>query len=142
MQFTLKRTTRTDNSTIGELSIDGGFFCYTLEDKDRGLLQTDTPESIKARKVYAQTAIPAGTYELIMNFSNRFQKYMPLLINVPGYEGVRIHVGNTPKDTEGCILVGKQKGSDFVGMSRTAYEALLVAIRKVERTEKIFITVS
>lgn len=91
MELLLKRKHRTDKSTIGELSINGNFECYILEDKDRGLDSSMTLAEIKAQKVYGATAIPAGRYRVAFTFSNRFQKYLPLLIDVPGYEGVRIH---------------------------------------------------
>src|SRR2546423_440555 len=94
MQLQLKRKTFTDKSTIGELAVNGVFECFTLEDVVR-------PEKIKR-----ETAIPAGRYEIAITFSDKFQKFLPLLLNVPNYEGVRIHSGNRPEDTEGCILVG------------------------------------
>ena len=106
MILELKRKIFTDDSTIGELSIDGKFVCYTLEDKVR---------DVKIKNV---TAIPYGKYELAITFSNRFQQYMPLLLNVPGFEGVRIHSGNKSADTEGCILVGSSKSLNFIGSSR------------------------
>jgi hypothetical protein len=95
---------------------------------------------IKTKKVFAQTAIPAGRYEVIINFSNRFQQYMPLLLNVPGFEGVRIHPGNVPTNTEGCLLLGQTEGDDFIGNSRMAYRSFLPKLRAVEKSEKIFIT--
>lgn len=91
----LLRNLYTDHSTRGILLINNKIFCYTLEDTVR-------PKG--ADKVPGQTAIPAGRYEVILNFSNRFQKIMPLLLNVPGFVGIRIHGGNTAADTEGCIL--------------------------------------
>jgi hypothetical protein len=80
--------------TIGKMYIDGIDTCYTLEDV------------VREEKIYGETAIPTGTYKVIINFSNRFQQLMPLLLDVPEFEGVRIHPGNTDKDTHGCILVG------------------------------------
>ena len=82
MKLLLKRLHKTQNSTIGELYVDGKFECYTLEDVER------------KEKIYAKTAIPKGTYQVIINMSNRFKKLMPLLLNVPNFEGVRIHTGN------------------------------------------------
>ena len=110
MQITIKRLHKTDKSTIGELLIDGIFECYTLEDIERPV------------KIKAETAIPKGTYKVIINQSNRFKRLMPLLLNVPNFEGVRIHAGNTNHDTEGCILVGRTRSKDFIGQSRKAYE--------------------
>jgi hypothetical protein len=130
MILELKRKIFTDDSTIGELSIDGEFVCFTLEDKVR-----DT-------KIQNVTAIPYGKYEVIINFSNRFQKYMPLLIDVPNYAGVRIHPGNKSADTEGCILVGSSKSLNFIGGSRVTYASLFARMKKVEKKEKIFINIT
>lgn len=129
MELVLKRLIKTEKSTIGELSINGSFECYTLEDAER------------ISKVYGRTAIPKGQYEVIINYSNRFKQYMPLLLNVPDYEGVRIHSGNTANDTLGCILVGQKKGVDVIGASRLAYKALFNKMKTVEKKEKIFITI-
>ena len=140
MEILVNRRTKTKLSTISDVTIDGVFFCYGLEDVDRGLKQSDDIDVIKTKKVFAQTAIPAGRYEIIINFSNRFQQYMPLLLNVPGFEGVRIHPGNKAANTEGCLLLGQTEGDDFVGNSRLAYRSFLPKLRAVEKKEKIFIT--
>lgn len=141
MEIVVSRKTRTKTTTIGELSINGKFECYTLEDNDRGLVQSMPLEEIKQKKVFAQTAIPTGRYEVVITFSNRFQQYMPLLLNVPGFEAIRIHSGNTATDTEGCILLGQTLSADFIGNSRAAFRSFLPKIRAVERTEKVFITI-
>jgi hypothetical protein len=112
MRLELKRTDFTDKSTIGELSIDGEFFCYTLEDV------------VREEKIFGETAIPAGTYKIEITFSPHFQRDLPHLIDVPNYEGVRIHPGNKAADTEGCILVGSTKSTDFIGNSRVTFELL------------------
>ena len=140
MEILVNRRTKTKLSTISDVTIDGVFFCYGLEDVDRGIKQSDDIDVIKTKKVFAQTAIPAGRYEIIINFSNRFQQYMPLLLNVPGFEGVRIHPGNKAANTEGCLLLGQTEGDDFVGNSRLAYRSFLPKLRAVEKKEKIFIT--
>lgn len=129
MNLTLKRTTRTGNSTIGELFVNGAFECYTLEDIER------------EQKVRGKTAIPRGNYEIVISFSNRFQKYLPLVLNVPNFAGVRIHPGNCPADTEGCILVGRTTGTDFIGESRKAFTALFTKMRAVEKQEKIYLEI-
>lgn len=133
LTLTLKRGPSSDKSTIGELFFgdaeDGHLECYILEDPVR-------PEKIKHK-----TAIPAGKYEIIINFSNRFQKNMPLLLNVPNYKGIRIHPGNTAKDTSGCLLPGTSKGIDFVGQSRKAYSRLLDKIRFALQHGKVFIDI-
>jgi len=112
MLINIKRLYKGDNSVIGELTIDGVFECFTLEDIERPI------------KIKGETAIPKGEYKVIINQSNRFKKLLPLLLNVPGFEGVRIHPGNTNHDTEGCILVGQTRHKEFIGQSRKAFEKL------------------
>lgn len=135
MELQIKRKEFTDKSTIGELSVDGVFECYILEDKDRKL-------ETGGNKIHGLTAIPRGRYEIAITFSNRFKQYMPLLLNVPQFEGVRIHSGNTSENTEGCPLTGTTKSKDFVGGSRAAYTKLFAKLKKVERKEKIYITIT
>jgi len=119
MHLHLHREILTDKSTIGRLSIDGVFECFTLEDRVR----------LDGSKVYGKTAIPAGTYRVIIDQSNRFKRLLPLLIDVPGFAGVRIHAGNTDADTEGCILVGRTRGVDFIGESRLAFANLFLEMQ-------------
>jgi Family of unknown function (DUF5675) len=130
MKLNLVRKIFSDKSTIGELSVNGAFECFTLEDPVRPV------------KIKGDTAIPAGTYEVAVTFSNRFQKFLPLLLNVPNFEGIRIHTGNTPKDTLGCILVGQGKGVDSISASRLAFAPLFEKIQSVVRTEKVTIEIS
>lgn len=130
MQLQLIRNVFTDNSTIGELSVNGVFECFTLEDKVRPV------------KIKGETAIPAGTYEVAVTFSNKFQKFLPLLMNVPNFDGIRIHPGNFPKDTLGCILVGQGKAVDSISSSRLAFAPLFDKIQAVVRTEKVFIEIT
>lgn len=106
MNLTLIRKYFNPESTIGELFVDNKFFCHILEDVDRNLSSSMEIEEIKKLKVKSLTAIPTGTYEVIINYSGRFKQDMPLLLNVPGFEGIRIHVGNTSLDTDGCLLAG------------------------------------
>jgi hypothetical protein len=129
MKIQVIRKIKTDKSTIGELYIDNKFICYTLEDKDRNLKKNDPVNYIIKNKIYGLTAIPSGTYKVIINLSNRFNIIMPLLLDVPGYEGVRIHSGNTSADTLGCILLGLIKDKDFVGDSRKAFAKLMDLIK-------------
>ena len=100
MKITIKRKIFTDISTIGEMWIDGKYFCDTLEDK------------VRDKKIAKITAIPKGTYDTILDFSNRFQKIMPHILNVPNYDGIRIHNGSTAENTDGCILLGKKVKQD------------------------------
>lgn len=126
MDLLLKRIDKTKNSTIGQLYVDGKFECYTLEDVERDV------------KIKSETAISKGVYDVKINFSNRFKKQLPILINVPNFEGVRIHPGNTNHDTEGCILVGTTKSKDFIGNSRTAFNRLF---KKMQLAKKITLTI-
>lgn len=145
MNIKLLRQHSNEVCTIGTLSVDcDDFTCFTLEDKDRHLSQTDSLEAIKQLKVYGKTAIPYGTYEVAVTFSNRFQKFLPLLINVPGFEGIRIHTGNTEADSLGCILVGTQKDvlNDRILNSRTAFAELILLINEKIKSEKVFITIA
>lgn len=128
MKIQIKRLHKTDNSTIGELTIDGKFECYTLEDVEREV------------KIKSETAIPKGTYKVIINQSNRFKRLLPLLLEVKGYEGIRIHSGNSNHDTEGCILVGRTRSADFIGQSRKAFESLFKKMQ--ESKEPISLTIS
>lgn len=141
MEIVVNRTTRTKISTIGELIIDGKFECFTLEDKDRELKSEMTAEEIAKIKVFAQTAIPTGRYQLVITFSNRFKQYLPLIVGVPGFTGIRIHSGNTAENSEGCILVGDGKLTDFITNSRNAMKKLMSKLKKAEQKEKIFITI-
>lgn len=130
MELQVKRMEFSEESTIGELWVNGVFECYTLEDKVRPV------------KIAGKTAIPPGRYEVIINFSQRFQKQLPLLLNVPNYEGVRIHSGNTAANTEGCILVGETKTENFVGESRWAFNRLFEKLKAASETEKIFLEIA
>ena len=117
MELNIKRIARRETYTVGRLYIDGKYFCDTLEDKDRGLRQDMPTAVIRATKRKGITAIPTGRYRVTLAVqSPKFSKraiyqfcngYLPRLINVPGYDGVLIHIGNTARDTEGCLLVGK-----------------------------------
>lgn len=134
MELRLKRIARRSTYTIGKLYVDGEYFCDTLEDADRGLRQDMPLAVIRATKRKGITAIPTGRYRVTLDVqSPKFSKkaiyqfcngYLPRLINVPGYEGVLIHVGNTDKDTEGCLLVGRNTQVGKVLESRKTFIAL------------------
>jgi len=142
LQLILDRDIRTKNSTIGNLFVGGKFECVTLEDFDRGLKQTMSVDEIAKIKVKTQTAIPTGTYEIIITFSNRFQKDLPELLNVKGFEKIRVHSGNSASDTEGCILVGQNKSTDYIGQSRDAFSVLFTKIKSaISNKEKVFIEI-
>lgn len=126
MLLTLERRWLTPKSTIGELRLDGVIKCFVLEDVYR-----PSPEA----KVPGKTCIPCGKYEVVITHSPRFSALagipvdMPLLLNVPGFTGVRIHWGNRPEDTDGCLLVGLDRGPDQVLRSRIAYEQVFALIQ-------------
>ena len=130
MSITLIRKYKLPTYTIGKLYIDGEYFCDTLEDKDRGLTDDMTVSEISKIKIKKKTAIPTGTYKVTITYSNRFKKNMPLINDVKGFEGIRIHSGNTDKDTEGCILVGFNKIKGNVINSRDTYNKLFSILSK------------
>ena len=121
MRLTLERFDFTDTSTIGRLTVDGEFFCYTLEDADRNL-------ECGGDKIYGKTAIPRGTYKVIIDWSNRFKREMPHILDVPGFEGIRVHSGNMAEDTEGCILVGSRYTKDYLYNSKATFDTLFARL--------------
>ena len=114
MKLRLFRQILHEDYTIGRLFVNDAYECWTLEDPVR-----------EGPKVPGATAIPRGTYRVIVDYSPHFKRPMPHLLDVPGFEGVRIHSGNTPADTEGCILVGLEYGNGAIWHSRDAYKLLL-----------------
>lgn len=143
MKLELKRIAKKDKYTIGHLYIENKYFCDTLEDPDRGITSTMNLTEIKSKKIKGDTAIPTGTYKITLDvvspkYSN-FSKYpyvkfcggkMPRLLNIPGYEGVLIHAGNTQKDTEGCLLVGLNKVVGKVINSQVTWKKLYEILQK------------
>lgn len=119
MNLELHRTDLGTQCTIGELFVDGVFECFTLEDMVRA----------DGVKVYGETAIPAGTYAVDITHSPRFGRDLPLLLNVAGFVGIRIHPGNTAADTDGCILVGNSKAAGFIGHSKDTFDRLFPKLR-------------
>ena len=141
MNIQLKRIAKKETYTIGKLYLDGVYFCDTIEDKDCGLNQTMSINDIKKKKVHGETAIPTGTYKLVIDYSNRFKKNMAHILNVPGYEGIRIHTGNTANDSLGCIIVGKNKAVGKVLESKLIYNKLFPILEKAYKEGKINITI-
>lgn len=130
MILRLVRPPSSPHSTIGDLYVNNLWECFTLEDVCR-----------KGTKVPGETAIPDGTYKVIVDFSTRFKRPLPHIINVPGFEGIRIHPGNTAEDTEGCILVGRIKQEDRIASSRLAFDTLFSKIQTALQTEEVSIVI-
>ena len=149
MELILKRIARRDTYTIGRLYIDGERFCDTIEDTDRGLRQ-DLPLSVnQAKKRRGVTAIPVGRYRVTLGVkSPKYSKkrqydftggYVPRLVNVPAFDDILIHIGNTAADSEGCILVGRNTKVGMVLESTKTFKALYEVLRKA--SDPIYITV-
>ncbi len=131
MKLELRRNWLLGDTTIGELYIDEKFECYTLEDQ------------VRTKKVYGETAIPYGTYPVVLTHSPKFGRTLPLVLYVPEFAGIRIHPGNSNKDTKGCILVGEKIQGKRIYNSKKAFERLYQKLQWAEqRKEKIslFIT--
>lgn len=142
LELKLKRIAKRETYTIGKMYIDDKYFCDTLEDKDRGLMQS-LPLSVNvAKKKKGATAIPTGRYRVTLDVqSPRFSKmaqykfcngYVPRILNVPAFDGVCIHIGNTAKDTEGCPLVGENKAVGKVLNSTATFRKFYDELRKAK----------
>lgn len=135
MELKLNRIFLGSSATIGELYADREHIADTLEDRVR-------PEG---EKVYGKTAIPEGTYEMVLSYSPRFKKILPEILNVPNFTGIRIHCGNSSADSSGCILVGTWDGEkeDWVSDSKVAFNKLMSLLQKAANNkEKITITIN
>lgn len=135
MKITVARFFYTDTFTISNVLVDGKKFCYALEDVAR---------PIGAPKVFGATAIPTGVYKVVMGHSERFGRDMPRVLDVPGFEGILIHAGNTDKDTHGCILLGLtwDGKSDFIGNSQKALGMFIPVITKaLSDGQQVFVEV-
>lgn len=135
MELLLDRYYSDSKVTNGNLSIDGIFECFTVEDTVRVDPNPDTPEN--EAKVKGQTAIPAGRYRVIITYSTRFKRLLPLLLNVPGFIGIRFHPGNDENSTEGCIVVGSALKNHRIpfGFTKPAFEALFKKMQDVKEEE-------
>lgn len=134
MDLYLHRIFKGETYTIGNLYFNGKYFCDTLEDKVRVL--RDIGDKIKG-----ETAIPSGRYEVKLTYSPKFKRVLPLVCDVPYFDGIRIHRGNTSKDTQGCILVGENKVKGKV-INSTKYEEELVKLLKQKKVgEQIILTI-
>lgn len=153
MILKIDRKWKKETYTIGRLYVDGVYLCNTLEDRDRGLRQTDPLGIIQGRKVYGETAIPTGTYEVAMNVTspkysavswywNLCKGKMPRLLNVKGFDGILVHPGSTALDTLGCVLVGKNTKVGQLTESRATFETLYKKMKAAhDKGEKITIEI-
>ncbi len=153
MKLRVERRWKKATYTIGVLFVDGIRYCETLEDKDRGLKQTDNLDYIKSRKVAGETAIPTGTYNVAMNvtspkysavswFWNLCRGKMPRLQNVPGFDGILVHTGSTNLDTKGCLLVGKNTKVGQLTESRVCFQQIYKLMKAAyDRGEEITIEI-
>lgn len=139
MKLELERRFLGESYTIGSLSIDGKKFCDTLEDRVRDLNKNGVFDGDE-KKVYGKTAIPYGTYDVVVDYSPKFKRELPRLQNVRHFEGILIHRGNTAEDSAGCILVGENKVKGKV-INSTPYEKELVRILKEAQDRKEPITI-
>jgi len=130
MQLRIDRYKFTGKSTIGRMYVNGAFFCYTLEDRQRE----------GQKKIYGKTAIPGGTYQVVINRNTRFDANLPLLKDVSGFTGIYIHSGNSSAHTEGCILVGRTCSEDYVAYSEKAISDLVMLVSKALKKEEVTIT--
>ena len=131
MNLRLIREPSALGTTLGVLFVDGHYECFTLEDE------------LREDKIPGETAIPPGRYRVVITPSQRFQRDMPLLMNVPGFAGVRIHSGNVAADTEGCILVGRDRGVGMVLQSRVAFASLFAKLEAAlaAKTTAVWLTI-
>lgn len=125
MKLRVERLWKKPAYTVGRLFVDGKFFCNTLEDTVRDLSNE--------KKVYGKTAIPYGEYKVVYNWSPKFGRNLPRLLNVPAFEGILIHPGNTADDSAGCILVGRNTEVGRLTESRYTSDKLNVLIEDAQR---------
>lgn len=140
MKLTLKRIALRPTYTIGKLYIDDVYFCDTIEDTVRDLNKNGKFDNGE-KKVHSKTAIPYGIYEIKWTYSPRFKKYTPQLMNVPSFEGIRIHAGNTSADTEGCLILGKNKYVGKVLNSRDTINKFYPIIKEACSNGKVTIEI-
>lgn len=130
MKLTLKRLYKKEDYTIGKLYINDQYICDTLEDTDRGLTQDMTLEEIKKTKIYGETAIPYGTYNCEITYSPKFKRDLPLIKDVKGFDGIRMHNGSFPESSLGCILCGENKIKGGLINSKQTLERLMKILDK------------
>lgn len=141
MNLTLKRLNLTPNYTEGELYVNGVYFCKTLEDTNRDLNKNGQFDNSE-KKVYGETCIPYGKYKVILSYSPKFKRELPEILEVPDFQGIRVHRGNKISDTLGCVLCGEKVKNGYLSNS-TPYEIKLVELFKQAklRNEESFIEI-
>jgi len=130
VELQVNRTRKGNIFTGGVMLINGRFFCYVCED------------AVRNKKIAGITAIPAGRYQVVITYSPRFRKNLPLLLKVPNFEGVRLHAGNSALDTEGCLLLGKKETRDGVGESRAAMAEFMPILSKALESGDVWLSIS
>ena len=140
MKLTLKRIALRPTYTIGKLYIDDVYFCDTIEDTVRDINKNGKFDNGE-KKIHSKTAIPYGIYEIKWTYSPRFKKYTPQLMNVPSFEGIRIHAGNTSADTEGCLILGENKQVGKVLNSRATINKFYQIINEACSKGKVTIEI-
>lgn len=145
MELTLNRKLKLENKTIGELLVNNKKFCDTLEDKVRLSWSLLPFRQLLGVKIWGKTAIPEGRYEIVITYSERFKRRLPLLLKVPQFESIRIHGGNTELDTQGCLLIGKldtKTNTIYGAKSLGLLDKLMAILEPASKTGKIFITIN
>ena len=132
MEILIQRRYKKESYTIGKMLINGEYFCDTLEDKDRGLTQSMSLAQVQKLKVYGKTAIPTGEYSVKMTLSPHFNRVLPLVENVKGFDGIRIHNGQNADHSLGCILVGRNKIKGGLIDSRLTLDKLVMLLNGAE----------
>lgn len=129
LRLMIDRAWKKTDYTISRFFVNDERWCECLEDTDRGLTSSMSISEVKAKKVYGKTAIPSGKYQVTLTYSPKFRKYLPLVNDVKCFSGIRFHAGNTNRDTEGCILLGKNTKVGMVTNSAYWTDRLIGAIR-------------
>lgn len=136
MNLSLIRDTFTETSTTGKLFIENEFECYVLEDQDRKL-------EAGGSKIYGRTAIPRGRYKIELDWSPKYGRDMPHILDVPQFEGIRIHTGNRSEDSEGCLIPGQERIENYVRNSKLAFDALLQKLNLAwANNEEVWLTIT
>ena len=129
MNIVVERLQKDEDVTISAITTDGDWQCWGLEDPVREIPR----QPVSTWKIHGKTAIPAGRYKVELTMSSRFKRVLPLLLDVPGYSGVRIHAGNTAENTEGCILVGNERLAKSIARSQLALASFMTKLNEASR---------